>query len=83
MTVHTVQPALPGMPVRFIVSAVWEAGERRCTIRATSDAPSDELSSMFVGQDTDGYFTIDELGDAMCIMLLDTVQRWKLQALGE
>lgn len=69
------QPPLPGMPVRFIVSAVWEAGDRLCTIRATADAPSDEYSSVFVGTDCEGRFTLAELGDAMCTLLLDVIEK--------
>jgi len=69
------QQALPNMPVRFVVSAVWESGEVRCTIRATADAPSDQYTSVFEGIDCEGRFTLPELGDAMCTMLLEVIEQ--------
>ena len=63
------QLPLPGMPLRIVVSAVWESGDRRATIRATVDAPSDEYSSMVRGFDTEGKFTPEELLDAMAMLL--------------
>lgn len=73
---ESTQQSLPMMPVRFIVSAVWDGPERWCTIRATSDAPSDQYAEMWIGQDTEGLFTIEELADCMSLMLMDTIDRW-------
>lgn len=64
-----VQLALPGFPVRIIVSALWESADRPCTIRATADAPSDQFSSQVVGVDTEGLMTWEELQDAMETLL--------------
>lgn len=74
---EALQPPLPGMPVRFIVSAVWESADRRCTIRATADTPSDEFSSTFVGSDTEGKMLLDELSEAMCVMIMATVDQYR------
>ena len=60
---------LPGMPLRIVVSALWESGTRPCTIRATIDAPSDEYSSQMVGTDTQGKMTWEELQGAMETLL--------------
>lgn len=68
------QLQLPGMPVRIVVSAVWESADRPCTVRATVDAPSDQYSSQVIGSDTEGLMTWDELGAAM-ELLLDHVMR--------
>lgn len=68
------QLPLPGMPVRFVVSAVWESGDRPCTVRATLDVPSDQFSSQIIGYDTEGRMTLDELQAAM-ETLLDAVIR--------
>lgn len=64
-----VQFPLPGMPLRIVVSAVWESADRPCTIRATVDAPSDEYTSQMVGSDTEGKMTWDELESAMETLL--------------
>lgn len=72
---ETTQLPLPGMPLRFIVSAVWEAADRPATIRATVDTPSDQYCSQFVGHDTQGRMTLEELADLMCTMLLTTFDR--------
>lgn len=69
-----IQLPLPGFPVRIVLSAVWESAERPCTIRATVDAPTDDLSSQFIGSDTEGRMTWDELSAAM-ELLLDHVMR--------
>lgn len=71
---EAVQPSLPGMPVRFIVSAVWQAGDVLCTVRATADAPSDQFTSVFEGIDCEGKWTLAELGDVMCTLLLELLQ---------
>lgn len=63
------QPSLPGMPVRIIVSAVWESPHRPCTVRATTDAPSDEYASQWCGLDTEGTMTWSELQSAMETLL--------------
>lgn len=60
------QLILPGMPVRLVVSALWEDSTRPATIRATYDVPSDQYSSQLAGFDCEGKFTISELADAMC-----------------
>lgn len=65
---------LPGFPVRFHATAVWEDPTRPCTIRVTADAPSDQYATTFVGHDTEGKFTLSELGDAMCVMLLALIE---------
>lgn len=64
-----VQLPLPGMPIRFIVSAVWEDPARPCTIRATKDVPSDQFDSQITGFDTEGLMTLDELQGAMETLL--------------
>lgn len=76
-----VQLQLPGMPVRIVVSAVWESAERPCTIRATIDAPSDQYSSQIIGTDTTGKMTPDELQGAMETML-DWAMRQDTSLLG-
>lgn len=67
------QQVVPGTGIRIIVSAVWEAPDRPCTIRATLDTPTDEFTSQIRGFDTEGLFTVDELGDAMALLLLNLI----------
>lgn len=69
----SVQFPLPGMPLRVVVSAVWESAERPCTIRATVDVPSDDYSSQIIGADTEGRMTWDELQGAMETLLAATM----------
>jgi len=64
-----VQPTLPGMPVRIVVSAVYEDATRPCTVRATLDTPTDQFSSQITGFDTEGRMTLDELESVMCTLL--------------
>lgn len=71
----TTQLPLPGMPLRFSISAVWESADRPCTIRGSVDVPSDQFTSQFVGTDTEGRMTLDELSSAMCTVLLATFDR--------
>jgi hypothetical protein len=64
-----IQDILPGMPVRIIVSGVWEAADRPCTIRATVDVPSDDFGSQMVGADAEGLMTWDEFITTMELLL--------------
>lgn len=64
-----VQLVLPGMPVRIVVSALWESPTRPATVRATVDVPSDQFSSQMAGFDLEGKFTTGELCDAMCTLI--------------
>jgi len=64
------QLVLPGMPIRIIVSAVWESADRPCTVRATVDVPSDQFASTMEGSDLSGLMTFEELRQVMEDMLI-------------
>ena len=77
-----VQLPLPGMPIRIVVSAIWESAERSCTIRATVDAPSDQFSNQIVGTDTEGSMTWEELSGAMETLLAHVMDQSVVLGIG-
>lgn len=68
------QLALPGMPVRIVLSAVWTGPTTPCTVRASLDAPSDQFSSVMEGIDVEGLFTLEELVDVIVTLVYEVTK---------
>jgi len=70
-----VQMPLPDTGIRLVVSAVWYGQQKACTVRATTDVPSDQFSHQIDGADVTGLFTLEELRTAMETLLGELLDR--------